>query len=214
MTPMHRNMWREIGANKGRFIAIVLIILLGTLTFVGIQGAGPGLTDSMDQTVKNEHLSDVQLFSSTGFTAADVRTAEKVSGAKAELAKFKYVTGGKDDWAIALYGYQKAAKQNHLVLRSGHLPKQANQIVLDQRAKADYGYKLGQTLTFSNDAKLKRRTYKIVGFADSPQYVDNNERGAANVGDGKVRFFAYIPAQQMNLTVATQLNFSFASSPT
>ncbi|WP_125580515.1 ABC transporter permease [Lacticaseibacillus suibinensis] len=211
MTPMHRNMWREIGANKGRFIAIVLIILLGTLTFVGIQGAGPGLTDSMDQTVKNEHLSDVQLFSSTGFTAADVRTAEKVSGAKAELAKFKYVTGGKDDWAIALYGYQKTAKQNHLVLRSGHLPRQANQIVLDQRAKADYGYKLGQTLTFSNDAKLKRRTYKIVGFADSPQYVDNNERGAANVGDGKVRFFAYIPVQQMNLTVATQLNVRFAS---
>lgn len=211
MTPMHRNMWREIGANKGRFIAIVLIILLGTLTFVGIQGAGPGLTDSMDQTVKNEHLSDVQLFSSTGFTAADVRTAEKISGAQAELAKFKYVTGGKDDWAIALYGYQKTAKQNQLVLRSGHLPKQANQVVLDQRAKADYGYKLGQTLTFSKDAKLKQRTYKIVGFADSPQYVDNNERGAANVGDGKVRFFAYIPAKQMNLTVATQLNVRFAS---
>lgn len=52
MKPMRKNMWREIGANKGRFIAIVLIILLGTLTFVGVRAAGPGLEDSMDTLSK------------------------------------------------------------------------------------------------------------------------------------------------------------------
>ena len=210
MKPMRKNMWREIGANKGRFIAIVLIILLGTLTFVGVRAAGPGLEDSIDRTVKDQRLADVQLLSTTGFTKQDLKTAEQVSGAKAELTRFKYVTGGKDDLAIALYGYQKAAKQDQLTLTAGRLPKASDEVLLDTRAKTEYHYHLGQTFTFSKDADLKRRAFKIVGFADSPRYVDNNERGSTNVGDGTVRFFAYVQPKQMNLDVATLLSVRFA----
>lgn len=208
---MTKNMWREIAANKGRFIAIILIILLGTLIFVGVKAAGPSLNDSMDNTVKTEHLSDVQLFSTTGFTPKDVRTAEQVAGAQAETSKFKYVTGGKDEDVVALYGYQSGAKQNQLKLRSGHLPQSANQIVLDERAKRDYGYRLGDTYRFNKQAGLKQRSYQIVGFADSPQYIDYSTRGSANVGDGTVRYFAYIKPQQLNLSTATVLTVRFKS---
>ncbi len=208
---MTKNMWREIAANKGRFIAIIMIILLGTLIFVGVKAAGPSLNDSMDNTVKTEHLSDVQLFSTTGFTQKDVRTAEQVAGAQAETSKFKYVTGGKDEDVVALYGYQSGAKQNQLKLRSGHLPQSANQIVLDERAKRDYGYRLGDTYRFNRQADLKQRAYQIVGFADSPQYIDYSTRGSANVGDGTVRYFAYIKPQQLNLPTATVLTVRFKS---
>lgn len=208
---MTKNMWREIAANKGRFIAIIMIILLGTLIFVGVKAAGPSLNDSMDNTVKTEHLSDVQLFSTTGFTQKDVRTAEQVAGAQAETSKFKYVTGGKDEDVVALYGYQSGAKQNQLKLRSGHLPQSANQIVLDERAKRDYGYRLGDTYRFNKQADLKQQAYQIVGFADSPQYIDYSTRGSANVGDGTVRYFAYIKPQQLNLPTATVLTVRFKS---
>ncbi|WP_179394296.1 ABC transporter permease [Lacticaseibacillus absianus] len=211
MRPMTKNMWREIGANLGRFIAIILIILLGTLIFVGVKAAGPGLDDSMDRTVGDLHLADVQLMSTTGFTAADVKTAEGVKGARAELVKFKFVTGGADENVVALYGYKPGATQNRLSLRAGHLPRRASEIVLDQRAAEHYGYKLGQTYHFDRSADLKRRSFTIVGFADSPQYIDDASRGAANIGDGTVRYFAYIPDAQMGLAVATQLNVRFAS---
>ncbi|MFD1392508.1 FtsX-like permease family protein [Lacticaseibacillus jixianensis] len=211
MKPMRKNMWREIGANKGRFIAIVLIILLGTLTFVGVRAAGPGLEDSMDRTVKDQRLTDVQLLATTGFTQQDVKTAEQVSGAKAELTKFKYVTGGKDDLAIALYGYQAKVQQDRLTVTAGRLPHAAGEVALDTRAKTEYHYRLGQTFTFSKDADLKRRAFKIVGFVDSPRYVDNNERGSTNVGDGTVRFFAYVQPAQLNLDVATLLAVRFGS---
>lgn len=211
MKPMTKNMWREIAANKGRFIAIIMIILLGTLIFVGVKAAGPSLNDSMDNTVKTEHLSDVQLFSTTGFTQKDIQTAEKVAGAQAEIGKFKYVTGGKDEDVVALYGYQSSAKQNQLKLRSGHLPKSANQIVLDERAKRDYGYRLGDTYRFNRQANLKQRSYQIVGFADSPRYIDYSTRGSANVGDGTVRYFAYLEPQQLNLPTATVLTVRFKS---
>lgn len=33
--------FREIRQSKGRFIAIILIVMLGTLLFVGVKTAGP-----------------------------------------------------------------------------------------------------------------------------------------------------------------------------
>ncbi len=209
MKPMTKNLWREIRASRGRFIAIIMIILMGCLIFVGVRAAGPGLNESMTTTVQALHLSDVQLLSTTAFTAKDVQEAEQVAGAQAERVKFTYATGGKDAQAIALYGYRPGAAINQLALRSGHLPRQADQIVLDQKAKTDYGYKLNQRFTFSADAKVKRHSFTIVGFADSPQFIDNGLRGAANVGDGTVRFFAYVPQAQLDLPVATLLNVRF-----
>lgn len=211
MKPMTKNMWRDIKDNLGRFIAIILIILLGTLIFVGVKAAGPGLNDSLDTTVRQQHLSDVQLLSTTGFDKTDVKTAQKVAGTKAESIKFKYAIGGKNDSVVALYGYQPQTSQNKLKLRSGHLPKTNHQIVLDQLAKKDYGYHLGDQFTFKKSADLKQQTYTVVGFADSPTYIDYASRGVANVGDGTVRFFAYLPSNQLNLPSATLLNIRFAS---
>ena len=209
MKPMTKNLWREIRASRGRFIAIILIILLGCLIFVGVRAAGPGLNESMTATVQRRKLADVALLSTTGFPAKDVKTAEKVTGAQAEAVRFTYATGGKNAQAIALYGYRPQAKLNQLTLRSGHYPRAATQIVLDQKAKTDYGYRIGQTFTFDREAAVKRHRFKIVGFADSPQYIDNGLRGAANVGDGTVRFFAYVPQDQLALPVATKLNVQF-----
>ncbi|MGL2216176.1 ABC transporter permease [Oenococcus oeni] len=211
MKPLTKNMWRAIKKPLGRFIAIVLIIMLGVLIFVGVKASGPSLNDSLSKTLLNTKLSDIQVLSTTGFDKKDIKIAEKLSDAKAEAVKFKYVLAGKDKSAVALFGYQSQQKQNKLILRSGRLPKSKNEIVLDNRAKTKYGYKLGQTFTFLKSANLKQRKYKIVGFADSPMYIDNTERGTTNIGDGTVHFFAYIPDNQMNLDSATLLNIRFDS---
>ncbi|ERL65271.1 ABC transporter permease [Schleiferilactobacillus shenzhenensis] len=213
MQPMAKYMWRNIKDSLGRFIAIILIILLGALIFVGVKATGPALNASLNATVKDDRLSDVQLFSSTGFTGKDVTAAEKVAGAQAEAVKFKYVNGSRGQ-VVALYGYTAGQRLNAFSLRSGHAPRRTNEIVLDARAQRTYGYKLGQTYTFPADAKLGRQTFTIVGFADSPLYIDNSQRGSANVGDGTVRYFAYIPASQMKLAAASLLNVRFAKLQT
>lgn len=202
-------MWRNIAKSKGRFIAIILIILLGTLIFVGVKAAGPALNDSLDQTVKKAHLSDVQLLSTTGFSKKDAQlVAQKTDHSQTELIRFKYALDKRKN-VVALYGYHQKQTQNQPILRSGHLPKGEHEIVLDQQAKQKYGYRLGQTFHFSKSADLKQTTYKIVGFADAPQYIDNETRGSANIGDGTVRFFAYLPQKQLNLKVPTLLTIRF-----
>lgn len=211
MKPLTKNMMRGIKQSLGRFVAIILIIMLGVLIFVGVKAAGPSLNDSLNKTVADKNLSDVQVLSTTGFDETDLQLARQVKGAQVEATKFKYAIGGRDKVAVALYGYDPDAKQNQLIMRSGRLPKNNGEIVLDKMAKSKYGYKIGQTFKFSNKAKLAQQSYKIVGFADSPQYIDNQSRGATNIGDGQVRMFAYIPQAQMNLTMGTILNIHFNS---
>lgn len=211
MNPLTKNMLRDVKKSKGRFIAIILIIMLGVLIFVGVKAAGPSLNDSLNRTVADKNLSDIQVLSTTGFDENDLKLARKVSGAQVEATKFKYVIGGKDKVATALYGYSKTAQQNQLIMRSGTLPRHKNEIVLDQRAKSKYGYKVGQHFTFDKAADLHQRTYKIVGFADSPQYIDNQSRGVTNISDGQVQLFAYVPEEQLNLAVGTILNLHFES---
>lgn len=211
MSPLTKNMLRDIRKSKGRFIAIILIIMLGVLIFVGVKAAGPSLNDSLDKTVSDKNLSDIQVLSTTGFTETDLDLAKKVPGAQVEATKFKYVIGGKDKVAIALYGYDKTSKQNQLIMRSGRLPKNNGEVVLDKNAKSKYGYKLGQQFKFASDSGLAQKSYKIVGFADSPMYIDNQSRGSTNIADGQVQLFAYVPQDQLNLAVGTVLNLHFKS---
>lgn len=213
MKPLTKNLWRNIRDSLGRFIAIVIIIMLGVLLFVGVKATGPALKDSLNTTVKADHLADSQLLATTGVSKAQVKAAESVSGVQAEAVKFKYVIGGRASDVVALYGYQKGTTINRLHLTSGQLPTQANQIVLDTAAKKS-GYQLGQTYTFTGGSKLARRTFKISGFADSPAYIEDTSRGSANIGDGTVRYFAYIPESQMKMPVASQLNIRFPALQT
>lgn len=211
MKPLTKNMWRDIGKSKGRFIAIILIIMLGVLIFVGVKAAGPSLNDSLDKTVSDRNLSDIQVISTTGFNENDLKLAREVPGAQVEATKLKYVIGGKDKVAVALYGYDENAKQNKLIMRSGRLPRSNNEIVLDKHAQSKYHYKLGQKFSFAKSSKLNQRIYKIVGFADSPQYIDNQSRGVTNIADGQVQLFAYIPEQQLDMSIATMLDVHFNS---
>lgn len=61
MKPLTKNLWRNIRDSLGRFIAIVIIIMLGVLLFVGVKATGPALKDSLNTTVKADHLADSQL---------------------------------------------------------------------------------------------------------------------------------------------------------
>ncbi|WP_119327209.1 ABC transporter permease [Companilactobacillus musae] len=211
MNPLTKNMLQDIKKSKGRFIAIILIIMLGVLIFVGVKAAGPSLNDSLNKTVADKNLSDIQVISSTGFTETDLKLAREVPGAKVEATKMKYVIGGKDKVAVALYGYDDQAKQNRLIMRSGHLPRNNNEVVLDKNAKSKYGYKLGQKFKFAKSSNLNRKSYKIVGFADSPQYIDNQSRGSTNIADGQVQLFAYVPDEQLDMSVGSVLNLHFNS---
>lgn len=91
------------------------------------------------------------------------------------------------------------------------LPTQANQLVLDNKAKEN-GYHIGDTYRLPKNSNLNRRKFKIVGFVNSPQYVSSTDRGTTNLGNGTVNYFAYVPnstfKQKVYPTIAVQFKKS------
>ncbi len=136
---------RSIRQSLGRFIAIILIIMLGVLVFVGVKGIGPAYTDSATTMVDQQRLADVTLTSTAGLTKADLRAARQVKGAQVMAAKSVFALASTDDSVVAVSGYTNNRQLNQLIVKSGRLPRRVNEIVLDARAW-DYGrYRIGST---------------------------------------------------------------------
>ena len=197
---------REIKQSKGRFIAIVLIIFLGTFLYVGVKATGPILNHSASTYVDEHNLADIQVTSTLGITDQDLKVA-KESGIQVESGyQFYYVA--EADEVVQINSYNKSQKQNALILEEGHLPKNSNEIVLDTQAK-EYGYQLNDTYTIDSQDTIKDKNFKIVGFANSPLFISKAERGYANVGSGTVTYFAYLPENQFLSDVQSVLYLSF-----
>ncbi|MGM9904220.1 efflux ABC transporter permease [Enterococcus sp. 10A9_DIV0425] len=201
--------FREIRQSKGRFIAIILIILLGTLLYVGVKTAGPVMQETMDQYVTKGHLSDLQVVSTGGLTTEDVDIAQKIPHAKVETGKQLYYSNADKNEVIQVFSYDPVARQNQLTVVEGVLPKSESDIVLDEKAKNE-GYRIGDTYTINSD-ELKETHYKITGFVRSPLFINNLERGYANIGNGSIDYFVYLPEENFKSDLQTVLYLDFSN---
>lgn len=201
---------REIIFSKGRFIAIVLIILLGTLLYVGIKATGPILNHSASQFVDKQELSNLQIISTGGLTEVDEKLAKEIPDAKVESGHQLFYADSDKNQVVKLYSYDKKNQQNHLIVKSGRLPKKENEIVLDEKAKEE-GYRLNQTYQIDQSDQVKRKNFKIVGFVQSPIYISTEERGLSNVGNGNVNFFAYLPESNFSSEVKSIIYVRFTN---
>lgn len=200
--------FREITQSKGRFIAISLIIFLGTLLFVGVKAAGPILNHSASQYVDKQNLADMQIISTLGITEDDEKLAKEIPDAKVESGYQFYYADAQKNEVVQVFSYNKTNQQNQLVLKEGRLPKSETEIVLDEIAAKD-GYKIGDTFSINNDEQLKNKEYTIVGFANSPLFISTTERGYSNVGNGTVDYFVYVPESNFKADVKSVLYIRF-----
>lgn len=201
---------REIIYSKGRFISIVLIILLGTLLYVGIKATGPILNHSASQFVDKQELSNLQIISTGGLTKEDEKLAETVPNAEVESGYQLFYADSDKNQVVKLYSYDKDNQQNQLIVKSGNLPKKDNEIVLDEKAKKE-GYRLNQMYKIDQPDQLKCKNFKIVGFIQSPMYISTEERGLSNVGNGSVDFFAYLPENNFSSEIKSVIYLRFSN---
>ncbi len=185
---------REITYSWGKFISIVLIILLGSLLYVGIRATGPDLDNSADRYFAQQNLGDLNVTSTLGLTNKDLSLIRNDKNVKTAEPNHMVTVKKSQNQVVQVYSYSKTAKLNRLKLVSGRLPVNENQIVLDDKAKSD-GYKLGQTYTLPKMDGLKSKSFKIVGFVNSPLFVSSTDLGTTNVGSGEVDYFAYAPSR-------------------
>ncbi|MHC5374714.1 FtsX-like permease family protein [Enterococcus sp. LJL120] len=183
-----RSLFRDIRDTLGRFVAIILIIFMAVLLFVGIKSVGPDLEQTVDEFVSQKNISDVQIIGTAGLTEEDQAIAEE-TGATAELGYSFAYDDEEENIDLQVYSYDETSSQNNLSLIEGRLPKAANELVLNESLAEIYP--LGSTLMIQND-QLEETEFQVVGFVESPIYVSENEFGSSNVGDGTLDGYAYL----------------------
>lgn len=168
------------------------------------------MNHSASQYVDKQELANLQIISTGGLTGEDEQLAEEIPDAKVESGHQLFYADSEKNQVVKLYSYDKKNQLNQLIVKSGHLPKKDNEIVLDEKAKEE-GYRLNQTYTIDQSDQLERKKFKIVGFVQSPMYISTEERGLSNVGNGNVDFFAYLPEKNFSSDIKSVIYVRFTN---
>lgn len=211
-TALWKTTWREIRQSKARFLSILGIILLGVSLYAGVKATGPNMLKTADSYVKRQHLMDNQLISTSGFSKEDVDFVKKAEFIEtAEPGYSLDYNLEKDNRTIRLYSWHEKIKLNRPVLVEGKMPKSSGETAVDYRASYLQDIKIGDTITLSDSdvEGLKQNEFRVVGFVNSPLYIENMSRGTTQVGKGSLDFFMLINEKDFDLPVYTEIAISY-----
>lgn len=211
-----KDVFREIGRTKARFLSIFAIIMLGVSFFSGIKSAGPDMLDTAATYYKDLRLMDLRVQSTYGLSEQGIEQLRGIPGVQTVQPVYSSDVFLGDSGLIAkVYSYADNNELNGYKLTAGHLPAASGEIVLDEHLREEEKFALGDTITFGGEAgetpeqSFWTKTYNVVGFAQSPQYIETANRGTSRIGKGTADAFAVIPEGDFTLPVYTEAYLSF-----
>ncbi|KEZ87362.1 ABC transporter permease [Clostridium sulfidigenes] len=212
-----KSITREILSSKARFISILAIIFLGVAFYSGIKSSGPDLKESINEFFREQNLMDSKIVSSIGLNENDLKLLEN----KDEILDYfgtstidVNLTNINNVVKFMEYNKKDSSNINKFIVTRGRLPENSGEIALDENAlKEDKNLKIGDTYTIESDEELdeyfKKKTFKIVGFVQSPMYIENISRGTTTVGKGSVDYFAILNSLDISMDVYTEVYVRF-----
>jgi putative ABC transport system permease protein len=215
-TALFKTSIREIKQSKTRFLSIMGIIFLGVMVFVGLKATGPDMTRTATNYYQKQKLADTRVVSSLGLTEQDVKKLEQLDEVKAVVPRYTTdIAVSEKNAVVKMIGYdlKKKTELNQYLVVSGRLPEKSGEIALDALAKISGDYKVGQSLSLSAednaDGTVKKEKFEIVGFVQSPEYIDNTSRGNTTIGKGTLDYFAVVPKEDLAVETYTDILVSF-----
>lgn len=205
---------REIKQSPARFLSILGIIFLGVAFFVGIGATGPDMIKSADHYYQKMKLADMSIYSSLGFSAED--QAVLLEEENIQTVNLQYLLDlplSQKNTVFRFLSLTGKDELNQLYLVEGQLPKATNEILLDSNLSDAKDYQIGDTFEILTkddpENQLKEHEFKIVGFAQSPEFIDNSKRGNTNVGNGSITAFAYLLPEAFQMDAYSRMLISF-----
>ncbi|MEJ2212272.1 MAG: FtsX-like permease family protein [Anaerolineae bacterium] len=214
MKKINVKLWRDIGQQKWQFTALVVVILLGVLSYGGMIGMIDDVEASLDDTLDRLHFQDfvVRLQSPVPEAAAADVTA--VDNVQAATGRFVMDTGlyiADDNQGHARLVGMPVDNQppvNELYIQDGRYLQTGDDMaaVVDHHLAEYYGYGPGDVLHPIVDGQ--RLDVEIVGVAVSPEYlmaVASSENVLPSPGSFTVLFMPQATVQRL-FGAAGQIN--------
>ncbi|MFW5412018.1 FtsX-like permease family protein [Aerococcus urinaeequi] len=223
----NRKIWldgfREIKNTLGRFLALLLIIILGTGFFVGIRAAAPDMIAIADKYFNQTNLEDMSIQSTMGLDEDDLALLEDVEDI--EYQPYAYVDrqiATSNDLVRFYPNFNETSDINQFDVQEGRLPEAADEIAIDNQLANDENYQIGQEISLtdlgvnsedneSGAPTLSGETFTIVGYVNSPLQISNISRGATGLGDGQLNGFAVVAPEAINRDIYTSIAIDVTS---
>ncbi|MFO8068561.1 MAG: FtsX-like permease family protein, partial [Alkalibacterium sp.] len=100
----------------------------------------------------------------------------------------------------------------------GRLPEETNEIAIDQTNNYADEYTIGDTIQINEENSenredtFKEHTFEVVGFLNSPLYIERINRGNTTIGSGNLDGFSVVSADVFDMDVYTDAYISFDRS--
>lgn len=192
MSALWKDSFREIKNSITRFLSIFAIILLGVSFFVGLSATGPDMIKTMDQHFADYQLMDFQISHPLGIEDEDMEAIQALEGANVQENQVIDLVTQEDDLTLRFFGYKENQPINQYELVSGRLPEHPGEVALDASDLVQNTYQIGDKLSVSQEDQLARSDYEVVGFVNSPMYIEVSQRGSSPVGNGNLDGFAVV----------------------
>lgn len=182
-----KDAFQAITHSLGRYIAIILLIALGTFAFIGLKMAGPDMRSTGNDFFSKYNLADVTVSSNYGINSVDQRTIRSLPEVK--QATFGYLQDVKvRQNSEVLRVYSRSNNISGYQLIKGNFPTNNQEIAISYLLQKKYH--IGQKINFSEPGILKHKTYTIVGFIKSSEFLDKSQFGQTNIGNGQLNGYA------------------------
>ena len=193
-----KNSLKKIKKSFGRYLSLVLIILLGVGFYTGIIVSIPNIRDIQMEYYNDKNAMDIKILSTLGFNDSDISLIKDTKDVAVAVGTYSVDTLVNDE-VVRVHALEKDI--NNVLLIDGTLPTKKNECVAD-----DAFYKVGDKIKIRDDyaTNLDVLEYEVVGTVYSPLYT-GNEYGSSDIGNGKLKSFIYVDNDNFNYEYYTEV---------
>lgn len=216
MKALFKDFFRGMSANKGKFISVFFIILLGAAFFSGLRSSRGDMLRSAEEYYDNYSLHDISVISTAGLTDDDISAITAIDGVA--TAEGVYMLDVFDDEGSTVKLMSCTSQTNLPEVIEGRMPESEDECLVDSLLIEIGEYEIGSQITFyleddSLSSQLIGTTFTITGYANLPQYMDLN-RGTGSIGNGDIDGFILLMPQAFTVTYYTQINVLVSGAAT
>lgn len=198
---LNKDIRNSLRQSKGRFLSIMLLMMLGAFALVGLKVSGPDIEDTLNSYMEQSNSADLFVVAGYGLSGED-QAEIKQENADVEFGYFADTVIGDTPNAIRVFSQTTDISTFELV--SGEFPTKSNEVALAQ-TMADQ-YKIGDTIRLNESGSstlLKEHEFTITGFVNSSELLSKTIKGVSSAGSGDLSGFAVVPKDTFDSEVYT-----------
>lgn len=193
--------------NLGRFISIVLIIMLGTAFFIGMNSVSPAMEQTAEKYMKDKHIYDFSLVSNMGYKQEDVEKLQQNSNIIEAQGIYSYdalASFNDKDIVVRLASMNDDSKMNESCIIEGRNIENDHECFISSRLKDMYEYDVGQTIKVYRkddtniEDSLNCTEFEIVGVVKNPMYL-SKFYGNTTLSTGELHSYMFVKEEAFKL---------------